>query len=89
MGRSPHSRRLPGRPGFSSLSARSTPRVTSNVLKPGNFSIATIRPGFFADDGVSDQCLVNLRQICDVTDTHGRAGQRHLAKVPTVAFGSW
>ena len=36
---------IPGRPGLSSASARSTPRVTSIVLKPGNLSMASIRPG--------------------------------------------
>src|SRR5882672_879372 len=70
---------IPGSPGFSSLSARSTPRVTSNVLKPGNFSIASIRPGF-SDDGVSDQRLMPLHEIGDIADARGRAAERHLGE---------
>jgi hypothetical protein len=36
--------RMPARPGRSSSSALSTPRVTSAVFAPGNFSTTSIRP---------------------------------------------
>ena len=36
---------MPFMPGVSSCSAASTPRVTSDVLAPGNFSTTSINPG--------------------------------------------
>jgi hypothetical protein len=36
---------MPGRPGSSSSSASSTPRVTSSVLAQGSFSTMSMRPG--------------------------------------------
>ena len=48
----------PASPGRSLSSASSTPRVTSSVFAPGNFSTTSSRPVAVVDDRVADQRLV-------------------------------
>ena len=64
---------MPGRPGRSSSSALSTPRVTSSVFAHGSFSTISMQALAVVDDGVAEQRLVAPRHRAQVAQDERRA----------------
>ena len=75
---------MPGRPGFISSIACSTPRVTSIVLAPRYFCTTSKRPVAVVDHGVADQRSGIDEHVAQIAQPHDPAvplGDRHLREL--------